>query len=107
MAGNAAAPVAQGKETAMIARKLIRTASIAAAAVVVSTAAALAFVPFNVDAIKNSDVYANRNQQTAHVVNHIEKGQTVKVMQIKPYWCFIQIPGEDGWVKCAVLEPFI
>ena len=86
-------------------RTFIRTASIAVGVVALTSAAALAFSPFNIPVEQASKVYSGRTMQS-NVVNHIERGQIVKVMQIYPHWCYIQIPGDDGWVKCDVLAPF-
>jgi SH3-like domain-containing protein len=96
----------QAKEIAMFTRNLLKLGLVAATAFALSSAAALAFVPFNIEVDKAANVYANRTPQSS-VVNHVEIGQIVKVMQIKPQWCFIQIPGNDGWVRCSNLAPFV
>ncbi len=85
--------------------KLFRAGSIATAMLAMSTVAALAFVPFNIEVVRNGNVYANRTN-TAFVVNHIKKGDTVKVTQVKVSWCYIQLSGDDGWVHCNDLAPF-
>lgn len=90
----------------MSARKMFNAGLIATAAIALSTAAVLAFSPFNIGVISDAEVYSNRTMQS-QVVNHIEAGDTVKVLEIRNKWAYIQIPGQDGWVKSANLEPFL
>lgn len=87
-------------------RKLIQAGVVAAAALAFTSSAAMAFVPFNIEVIHKANVYANRTMSAA-VVNKVDKGDIVKVMQIKISWCYIQAPGDDGWVKCENLAPFL
>jgi hypothetical protein len=86
-------------------RTFIRVTAVAAGVIAMTSAAAVAFSPFNIPVIKASKVYASRNM-ASQVVNRIQKDEIVKVMQIYPHWCYIQIPGDDGWVKCDVLATF-
>lgn len=47
---------------------------------------------------QDSDVLKNPNPAST-IVNSVDKGAVVNVLDCSGSWCKIQVPGPDGWVK--------
>lgn len=76
-------------------------AALAAIAVLASSTAALAA---NAVVVQDSHVYKSRST-SSQKVNFVEEDDEVTVTQCKGSYCFLKIPGRDGWVKKNRLAP--
>lgn len=76
-------------------------AALAAFAVLATSTAALAA---NAVVIQDSYVYKGRSTSSAKV-NFVEEDDEVTVTQCKGSYCFLKIPGPDGWIKKNRLAP--
>lgn len=76
-------------------------AALAAIAVLATSTAALAA---NAVVLQDSYVYKGRSISSAKV-NFVEEDDEVTVTQCKGSYCFLKIPGPDGWVKKNRLAP--
>ena len=81
--------------------KTLKIAALAATVVLAtagtSFAATFAWVDYDANVRNN---HANQSM----VVNYVEEGQKVKVIDSWGNWYKLQIPGKDGWVKSGVLD---
>jgi uncharacterized protein YgiM (DUF1202 family) len=81
--------------------KTLKIAAVATAVVLVSASSSFAatFAWVNYDSkVRNS------HTTQSMVVNYVEEGQKVKVVNSWGNWYKIQIPGKDGWVKANALD---
>lgn len=76
------------------------TVAIAVAAMVASTAAALA-----IEAVVTRDSPVYRSRTSNVVVNEVDRNQIVEVLECRSDRCRIRIPGPDGWVRQSRLAP--
>jgi SH3-like domain-containing protein len=53
---------------------------------------------------RDSDVYRSRTSD--RVVNYVERGDYVEVVQCGKYRCEIEIPGRDGWIDIDDLRTY-
>lgn len=51
---------------------------------------------------QGSPVYS-RPTTYSHIVNHLYRGEHVRLLDRRGSWCEISIPGPDGWVRCYTL----
>ncbi|MDP1729661.1 MAG: hypothetical protein Q8L54_00480, partial [Devosia sp.] len=77
------------------------TAAIAAFAVLATSTAALAA---NAVVVQDSNVYKSRSTSSAKV-NFVEEDDEVTVTKCQGSWCFLKIPGPDGWIRKNRLAP--
>ena len=76
--------------------KLVLLAGVAAAALL-CTAGIAAAAP-NAVVTHDADVHQS-NSNGSSVVNDVSDGDEVTVTKCTTSWCYIKIPGPDGWVK--------
>jgi uncharacterized protein YraI len=76
--------------------KLASLTTLAAIALAASTS--LAFAAPNAVMTDDSNVYKSNSSASA-VVNDVSEDDDVTVIKCTTSWCFIKIPGPDGWVK--------
>lgn len=76
-------------------------AAIAAFAVLATSTAALAA---NAVMLRDSDVYRSRSTSST-VVNFVEEDEVVTVTECRGNYCYLQIPGPNGWVRKNRLAP--
>ena len=80
---------------------LLKTGAVAAAILLATTASSFAASWAYVD----HDAYVRASHfNVSPVVNAVEEGQYVKVINSWGNWYKVQIPGQDGWVKASVLD---
>ena len=80
--------------------RLARRAGLAAAAFLVSAAAAVA-----APAVATDNVNVRSGPGTGHAkVDALQRGQSVEVTQCQGLWCYVEKPGPDGWVLAEYLE---
>lgn len=77
------------------------TAALASVAVLAFSTAALAA---NAVVTQDSYVYASRST-SSEKVNFVEEDEFVTVTKCRGSYCFLKIPGPDGWVKKSRLAP--
>lgn len=76
-------------------------AALASVAVLATSSVALA-----ANAIVTQDSYVYKSRSTSsQKVNSVEEDQEVTVTQCQGTYCFIKIPGPDGWIKKDRLAP--
>jgi uncharacterized protein YgiM (DUF1202 family) len=81
--------------------KTLKIAALAATVVLATAGASFAATYAWVD--YDSNVRNNHSSQSS-VINYVEEGQKVKVIDSHGNWYKIQIPGKDGWVKAGALD---
>ncbi len=84
----------------MFARTL-KTAAIAAVAVIATAGASMAAQYAWVDYDAKVKSQPHNNSQT---VNWVQEGQKVTVLAHAGNWVKVKIPGKDGWVKSGALD---
>ena len=82
----------------------IRFPTVAALAAIAMLATSTAALAANAVVIQDSHVYKSRSTSSAKV-NFVEEDDEVTVTQCKGSYCFLKIPGPDGWVKKNRLAP--
>lgn len=80
---------------------LPRIAVLAASALLATVMAAMA-AP-NATMNDDTDVYAGKSV-SSDVVNSVEDGDDVTVKSCSGKWCFIKVPGPDGWVRKKFID---
>ena len=77
-------------------------AALASVAVLVASSAALAADY----AVVTQDSYVYKSRSTSsQKVNSVEEGEEVLVTDCQGTYCFLKIPGTDGWIKKSRLAP--
>jgi SH3-like domain-containing protein len=80
--------------------RTLKTVAIATALVAATASASMAATWAWVD----YDAKVRKHAGAGVVVNWVEEGQKVKVIDKKQKWYKLQIPGNDGWVHADVLN---
>lgn len=80
--------------------RTLKTIAIAAAVLATTASASMAATWAWVD----YDAKVRKHAGAGAVVNWVEEGQKVKVIDKKAKWYKIKIPGNDGWVHADVLD---
>ena len=75
-------------------------AALASVAVLASSTMALAA---NAIVTQDSYVYASRST-SSEKVNFVEEDDEVTVTKCQGSYCFLKIPGPDGWIKASALD---
>lgn len=58
------------------------------------------------NAVMNTDAEVHKsNSSSSAVVNDVSEDDEVTVTKCTANWCFIKIPGPDGWVRKKYLDP--
>lgn len=76
----------------------MRKSVLAALALVVGLAAVPALAAPNAYALQDSNLYKKATSSSA-VVNSVDAGQLVTVLDCQNNYCLLQVPGTDGWIK--------
>ena len=55
-------------------------------------------------AVSNSGTAVHRSPSyNSRIVNHLYRGEHVRLLDREGRWCEISIPGPNGWVRCSAL----
>ncbi|MEO9231097.1 MAG: hypothetical protein ABI216_19420 [Devosia sp.] len=76
--------------------------TILATVALLTTAMAATAAP-NATMNDDSDVYADKSI-SSDIINSVEDGDDVTVKSCSGKWCFIKVPGPDGWVRKKFLD---